>query len=367
MNSNDLINLDDYHREALQNLSKPAYDYYASGAHDEVTLRRNREAFEELCLYYRVLVDVSHRDLSTQVLGRKLSMPLMVAPTAFHGLSDPEGEVATARAAAKAGTLMTLSTLSNMPLEAVAQAATSGLWFQLYFYKDRGATKSLVERAEAAGAQALVLTVDAPFLGCREADVRNRFQLRPGLQLVNLLGQGGSGSTEHSELPEEARDSGLAGYFASLIENALSWKDLSWLKSLTDLPILVKGIVRTDDALRAEEHGVDGVIVSNHGGRQLDTSPATISALPGIAKVLDGRLPVLLDGGIRRGTDVIKAIALGANAVLIGRPVLWGLAARGEDGVTGVLELFRKEIDLAMALCGTPTIKDIGPDLLRNP
>ena len=360
--SNDqFLNLEELRREANSKLSQSAFDYYASGAHDEITLRRNREAFQEMRLFYKVLVDVSQRDLSTSILGQAISMPVIVAPTAFHALSDPDGEVATARGTASAKTIMTLSTLSNKPLEDVAQAAHSGMWFQLYVYKDRGATKALVERAERAGAKALVLTVDAPRLGCREADVRNKFQLPEGLQLVNLLAQ----STLLGELPPDAEGSGLAAYFASLIDDALSWKDLAWLRSITKLPLLIKGVVRADDALRAEEHGADGIVVSNHGGRQLDTSPATIEALPTIAQALQGRLPILLDGGVRRGTDVLKALALGAQAVLIGRPVLWGLAARGEEGVTAVLEFFRSEIDLAMALCGTPSIKDIQADLLR--
>jgi 4-hydroxymandelate oxidase len=355
------LNLEDYRQEAARRLSESAYDYYASGAHDQVTLGRNREAFDEISVYYKVLVDVSKRDLSTTILGREISMPVIVAPTAFHGLSHAGGEVTTARAAAKSGTIMTLSTLSNMPMEEVGAAATSGLWFQLYFYKDRGATKALVERAEAAGASALVLTVDAPYLGCREADVRNRFQLPPHLNLVNLLAT----DEEMANLPV-TDGSGLAAYFASLIENALSWKDLEWLKSITELPLLIKGVVRADDAVRAVEHGADGIVVSNHGGRQLDTSPATIEALPAVAKAVAGRLPILMDGGVRRGTDIVKALALGANAVLVGRPVLWGLAARGEDGVVEVLELLKRELDLAMALCGTPTIADIGPDLLEG-
>lgn len=350
-------NLEDYHQEAARKLSKPAYDYYASGAHDEVTLRRNRQAFEELELYYKVLVDVSQRDSATHLLGQPISMPLILAPTAFHAMACPEGEVATARAAAAAGTIMTLSTLSNKPIEDVAKAATSGLWFQLYCYKDRGATKALVERAEAAGAAALVLTVDAPLLGCREADVRNNFQLPQGLQVVNLRADG------LADLPS-GDGSGLAAYFVEMLDDTMSWKDLEWLKSLTKLPLLVKGVVRADDALRCYGYGADGIVVSNHGGRQLDTSPATISALPAINKALEHRLPILLDGGVRRGSDVVKALALGAQAVLIGRPVLWGLAARGETGVTEVLELFRREIDLAMALCGTPTVADIGPHLL---
>lgn len=361
----EMVNLEDYRAKAQENLTLSAYDYYASGAHDGYSLQRNKAAFQEMALYYKVLVDVSTRSLSTSVLGREISMPVILAPTAFHGLSSPEGEVATARAAAASGTIMTLSTLSNMPMEEVARAATAGFWFQLYFYKDRSATKALIERAKRAGAEALVLTVDAPYLGCREADVRNRFQLPDHLKVVNLLAEGAPDSKALAELPD-SRGSGLAAYFASLIENSITWKDLEWIKSVSGLPLLVKGVVRADDARRAVEHGADGIVVSNHGGRQLDTSPATIEALPGVVKAVDGRIPVLMDGGVRRGTDVIKALALGARAVLIGRPVLWGLAARGEQGVREVLELLRRELDLAMALCGTPTLADIKADLLSG-
>lgn len=355
------LNLEDYQKEAAARLSRSAYDYYASGAHDQVTLRRNREAFDEISLYYKVLVDVSKRDLSTTFLGQNISLPVMVAPTAFHGLSHPEGEIATARAAAASGTVMILSTLSNMPMERVAEAATGGFWFQLYFYKDRQATRALVQRAKDAGATALVLTVDAPYLGCREADVRNRFQLPSHLSLVNLL----ASDADKANLPD-TEGSGLAAYFVSLIENSITWKDLEWLKSISGLPLLIKGVVRADDAARAVEHGADGIVVSNHGGRQLDSSPATIEALPAIVDAVGGRLPVLLDGGVRRGTDIVKALAVGADAVLVGRPILWGLAARGEQGVVEVLELLRRELDLAMALCGTPTVADIGKDLLTG-
>ena len=351
------VNLEDYHHAAKTRLSKAAYDYYASGAHDQLTLSRNQLAFQELKLYYRVLVDVSQRDLSTNVLGQQVSMPVIVAPTAFHAMACPDGEVTTAKAAAQSETIMILSTLSNKPMEEVASEAQSGFWFQLYFYKDRGATKALIERAERAGARALVLTVDAPLLGCREADVRNNFQLPPDLSVVNMTASG------LADLPD-SEGSGLAAYFAQMLEDALSWKDLAWIKSVTKLPLLIKGVVRVDDALRAVEHGVDGIVVSNHGGRQLDTSVATIEALPPIADALQGRLPILLDGGVRRGSDVLKAIALGAQAVLIGRPILWGLGAAGLEGASGVLELFRKELDLAMALAGTPKISDIGPELL---
>lgn len=352
-----LLNLDDYRLEANSKLSKAAFDYYASGAHDQVTLQQNCDAFEQICLHYKVLQDVSQRSLQTTVLGQPVSMPVLIAPTAFHGLAAKEAEIATAQAATKAETIMTLSTLSNSAMEDVSAAAKSGFWFQLYCYRDRAATEALVQRAVRAGAQALVLTVDAPKLGCREADERNNFQLPPGLQVKNMTASG------MADFPKE-EGSGLAAYFASLIDASLNWKDLAWLKSITKLPLLLKGVVRVDDALRAIDHGVDGLIVSNHGGRQLDTSPPTISVLGPIAKAVKGRLPILLDGGVRRGTDVVKALALGAQAVLIGRPVLWGLAAGGSQGVIDVLELFRKELDLAMTLCGTPTIESITEDLI---
>lgn len=355
------LNMEDFRRAAEQKLTQSAYDYYASGSHDQLTLSHNSRVFQEHPLYYKVLVDVSRRDAGLTLFGHRLPAPILVAPTAFHCLADPDGEVATARAAARFGTIMTLSTLSNRPLEEVASAATAGWWFQLYVYKDREATRALIQRAEAAGASALVLTVDAPFLGCREADVRNRFSLPPGLGLVNML----AASQEHGFLPGRPQGSGLAEYFASLIDCALNWTDLDWLRSVSKLPILLKGVVRADDARRALEAGVNGIIVSNHGGRQLDTSPATLQALGPIAQEVQGRVPVLLDGGVRRGTDIIKALALGAQAVLLGRPVLWGLAAQGEAGVLSVLELLARELDLAMALCGTPTLKDIDESLLR--
>lgn len=355
-----MVNLEEYREAAQHRLSQAAYDYYASGAHDQVTLGENQRAFERLKLHYKVLVDVSRRDTTCEVLGHRLRFPVLVAPTAFHGMADPEGEVATARAAAEAGSLMVLSTLSNQPLEQVGQAAPGRLWFQLYVYRDRQATQDLVARAEAAGAKALVLTVDAPLLGVREADVRNRFRLPQGLQVVNMTASG------MGDLPESQSDSGLAEYFAALLDPSLNWSDLEWLAGITRLPILVKGIVRADDALRAVQHGARGIVVSNHGGRQLDTAPATIEVLEPIAQAVQGQVALLLDGGVRRGTDIIKALALGADAVMVGRPVLWGLGAAGQEGVASVLELLRRELDLAMALCGTPTLAQITRDLLAR-
>ncbi len=355
----DPINLYDYETIAREKLTPMAYDYYASGAHDEITLAENHAAYDRLKLRYRVLRDISRRDISTTILGHQLRMPVLVAPTAFHKLAHPDGETATARAAGAAGTLMILSTLSTTSIEEVMAAATGPVWFQLYVYKDRGATEALVQRAAAAGCSALVLTVDAQIWGRRERDVRNRFQLPAGLSVKNLMPAG------QEAFPKEAQDSGLAAYVASLFDQTLSWRDVEWLCGLTTLPVLLKGIVHPDDARLAVEHGAAGVIVSNHGGRQLDTAPATIEALPAVVEAVDGRIEVLIDGGIRRGTDVIKALALGARAVAVGRPVLWGLAHDGQRGVERVLELLRFEVDLAMGLCGCATLAEVGPDLIH--
>jgi 4-hydroxymandelate oxidase len=355
-----LLNLLDYEAAALETLEREVRDYYQSGADDEVTLRRNREAFERLALHYRVLVDVSRRTLATTVLGTPLSMPVLVAPTAFHRLAHRDGELATVRAAGAAGTVMMLSTLSTTRVEEVAAAATGPLWFQLYVYKDRGVTRALVDRVERAGCRALVLTVDAPVLGQRERDARNRFRLPAGLSVENLLPEG------MGHLPAAPADSGLAAYFAELIDPALEWKDLAWLRGVTRLPLLVKGLVRPDDAVRAVDHGAAALVVSNHGGRQLDGAPATIEVLPRIADAVAGRVELLLDGGVRRGTDVVKALALGARAVLVGRPILWGLAVDGENGARAVLELLRRELDRAFALCGCPSVAEVTRDLVTG-
>lgn len=351
------IHLGEFETIAAERLPRMVYDYYAGGAHDEITLGENRAAFNRLRLRYRVLRDVSRRDASTEVLGEKLSMPVVIAPTAFHQLATEEGEVATARAAARADTIMTLSTLSTCAIESVGEATAGRLWFQLYVYRDREATRELVARAEAAGAKALLLTVDAQVWGVRERDVRNRFQLPDGLRMVNLVSSG------KGEFPD-VEGSGLAAYVARTFDPSLSWKDLDWLCSLTDLPVLIKGVVRGDDAAMGMDAGAAGVVVSNHGGRQLDTCPAPVEVLEEVVQAVDGRGTVLVDGGIRRGTDVIKSVALGADAVMIGRPVLWGLAAGGEEGVVRVLELLRAEIDLAMALCGAASVAEITRDLV---
>lgn len=352
------VNVSDFEALARAAIDPMTWDYYASGANDEITLRRNRAAWEEVQLHYRVMVDVSTRDLSTTVLGHPVSMPLCAAPTAFHQLAHPDGELATAQAVGDASTLMILSSLSNTAVEDVVAATSAPVLFQLYVYRDRGVTAALVERVVAAGCKALVVTVDAPLLGRRERDVRNKFHLPEGFAVRNLLPAG------YGDIDERPSESGLAAYFAELLDPSLSWKDIAWLQSLTDLPVVVKGLVRPDDARRAVDAGAAGIVVSNHGGRQLDTSPATIEVLPRIVDAVGDDLEVLIDGGVRRGVDVVKAVAYGARAALVGRPILWGLGAGGRAGVGQVLGMLRDELDLAMALCGCPSIADVTRDLV---
>ncbi len=353
------LNVSDFEKISKEKLSQSAYDYYSSGANDEITLRENCDAYKRIFLKYRVLKDVSKRDLTTEVLGNKISMPLMIAPTAFHKMANESGEVAVAKAATKAGTIMILSTLSNSSVEEVTKASDGNIWFQLYVFKDRKVTEDLIKRVESAGCKALVLTVDAPFLGLRERDVKNKFNLPDGFTVKNL-------EPYYKEKLSVSHDSGIAGYFSENLDPSLNWKDIEWLKSVTSLPVVIKGIGCKEDGLLAVQYGADGIVVSNHGGRQLDTCRATIDVLPEVADAVSGKIEILLDGGIRRGTDILKAIALGAKTVLTGRPVLWGLAADGENGVSSVLNILRNELDLAMALCGCDSVSKITKDLIAK-
>lgn len=357
------VSVFDYESLAAEHLSQIALDYYNSGAWDEVTLRDNRAAFERLKIRPRMLIDVSKRNLTTEVLGQSLQMPLLIAPMAFQCFAHPDGEIATARAAASAGIGMVLSTLATKSIEDVAAAtdsetSTSPQWFQLYVHRDRGLTRALVERAYAAGYKALCLTVDAPVLGRRERDKRNQFTLPPGMGLANLASLSGLG------IPNEAGESGLFTYSVQQLDPAVTWRDLEWLQSLCPLPLVLKGILRGDDAEKAVECGAKVIVVSNHGGRQLDGAIASIDALAEVVEAVDGRAEVLVDGGIRRGVDILKALALGAKAVMLGRPVLWALAAAGEAGVSHVIKLLREELDVAMALSGCATLQDIDSSLL---
>jgi 4-hydroxymandelate oxidase len=355
-----LVNLADYEAQARQTISGSILDYYDGGANDEITLRDNPAAFGRIPLYPRVFRGTDRRDTSTTVLGFPVTMPVIVAPVALLGMIHPDGETPAARATTAVGSIFVLSTFSVTPVEAIVEAATGPVWFQLYVYKDRGASEALVKRVEAAGCSALELTADAPILGSRERDVRNSFALPEGLWAPNLTADAAL------PLPESGTGSPFAGAFAALVDPGLTWDDVAWLQSITTLPVLVKGIVRADDAKRAVDAGASGIIVSNHGGRQVDTAPATIDVLKSITDAVGDTVEVLVDGGIRRGTDVVKALALGARGVQIGRPVLWGLAVAGEQGVADVLDVLREELDLAMALTGCRSVADITVDLVQR-
>ena len=353
------VNLKEIEALARERLPQMVYDYYAGGANDEITVDDSRRAWEAIRLRPRVLVDVSKVECSTRVLGRALAMPVMTAPCGFNGLAHPEGERAVARAAAAAGTVQVVSTVSTTSLEDVAAAAPDGSrWFQLYCYRDREVTRSLVQRAEAAGYEALCVTVDVPFLGRREREVRTGFHLPPGMTLKNLEPYAVAG------IAAAERDSALRKYVNALWDPSLDWTSIDWIRSITKLPIVLKGVLAGDDARLAAEHGAAAVIVSNHGGRQLDGSVSTVYALREVVEAAGDRLEVLVDGGIRRGSHVVAALAMGARAVLIGRPYLWGLAVDGEAGVRRVLDDFRNEVILAMALCGRARVADIDATLI---
>jgi len=353
------LRIDDYEAEALDQLPQMVADYYAGGSRDEGTLRANRSGWDRWRLRHRVLVDVSELDASIEVPGGRAAFPVVAAPTAFHGLAHPDAEKATAAGVSVAGTAMCLSTLSNTPVEeVVASADGAPVIFQLYVYKDRGATDAIVARVREAGCKALMVTVDAAILGTRERDIRNGFHLPPPWSLPNAAPTGVA-------VPASAGASGLAAYVAEQLDQSLSWKDLEAFVARAGMPVWVKGIVRDDDAARAADLGVAGIVVSNHGGRQLDGGVSTAEALPEVVEAVGGQCPVWVDGGIRRGTDVVKALALGARAVMVGRPVLWGLTVGGADGVRDVLGQLRAEVEEAMALAGAPNVADVTRDLVR--
>jgi 4-hydroxymandelate oxidase len=352
------ISVDDYERLARAKMERAAFDYYAGGSGQERTLAANRSAFDAIQFRPRVLVDVSHIDLATTVLGQAISFPVILAPTAFNRLACDDGEMAAARAAGAAGTLMISSTLSTCTLEDVATVASGPLWFQLYVYKDRGLTTELVARAEAAGYRALVLTVDTPRLGQRERDARNRFTLPDGLSMKNF-------ESRLSDATRWSAHSSFSAYVHDLFDPSLTWRDVEWLRAQTKLPLLLKGVMTAEDARCSIESGANALVVSNHGGRQLDGVPATVTVLPEVIDTVGGRIEVLLDGGVRRGTDVLKALALGARAVLVGRAYLWGLAVAGEDGVRDILRILRDELELSMALAGRTSVAALDSSLVQ--
>lgn len=335
------VNLDEYEPLARARLPVEVADFIAGGAEDERTLRRNRQAFDRWALRPRVLTGVTAPRLHTNVLGQPVAMPVLLAPAGEHALSHPEGEAATARAAAAAGSLLIASTASSLPLEAIAAAATGPLWFQLYCFSDRELTASLVTRAKTAGYRAIVLTVDAPVLGRREREIRSGYAVRRRLHRGNF--------------PD-----GRQGSF----DASLTWDVVPWLRELSGLPVVLKGIMCGEDAALAVEHGAAAVIVSNHGDRQLDGAPAALEVLPEVVAAVQGRAEVYLDGGVRRGTDVLTALALGARVVCIGRPYLWALAVDGQQGVGRLLGLLRDEIATALTLCGRAGVDTVDRSLL---
>ncbi|XP_058179155.1 peroxisomal (S)-2-hydroxyacid oxidase GLO4-like [Rhododendron vialii] len=350
------VNVNEFQELARRALPKMYFDFYNGGAEDQYTLKENMEAFHRITFRPRILVDVSRIDMSTTILGYPTSAPIMIAPTSFHKLAHPKGEVATARAAAACNTIMGLSFSSTCTVEEVASSCNAVRFFQIYVYKRRDLTATLVQRAERYGFKAMILTVDTPRLGRREADIKNRM-ISP--QLKNFEG------LLSTEVASD-KGSNLEAFAAETLDPSLCWKDIEWLRSITSLPILIKGVLTAEDAIKAMEIGVAGIVVSNHGARQLDYSPATITVLEQVVRAVGGKIPVLIDGGVRRGTDIFKALALGAQAVLIGRPILYGLAAKGEYGVLRVIEMLKAELELTMALSGCPTLKDITRSHVRT-
>jgi 4-hydroxymandelate oxidase len=333
-----LLSLFDFEAEAHNRISHGAWERIAGGAADEITLRWNREAYDHIRLKPRILVDVSKLDTRITLLGQELPFPILLAPTGAQRFVHAEGEIAAARGAAAANAVYVISSSASMRVEEIARSTRAPVWFQLYVQRDRAFTRDLVQRAEDAGCRALCVTVDSPTFGARNREDRAKNEL-PERDLPNLKGK-------------------------DYLDPSLTWKDIDWLRSFARRPVLLKGVLNPDDALTAVKAGVSGIIVSNHGARNLDTVPATIDALPLVVEKVAGRVPVLVDGGIRRGTDIIKAFALGASAVQIGRPYLWGLGVAGAEGVTRVVEILRKEFEMAMALTGRPTIASIDRSVL---
>jgi L-lactate dehydrogenase (cytochrome) len=375
-----LLNIDDLRAQAKRRLPRAVFDYIDGAAEDEVTLARNEAAFQEWLLSPQVLVDVGSVDQSVTLFGRRHETPLILAPTGLCGMAAPRGEILVARAAGRAGVTFTVSSLSATSIEDVAAAATGPLWFQLYVWRDRGLTHSLVERAALAGYEVLMVTADVPVFGQRERDHRNGATIPPRLTLRNaidtlqrpgwLLQMLRSPRIEFANATMSRGSAGrpfaISQYINTQFDPTLTWKDVAGLRAIWKRPIVVKGIMRAEDARRAADEGIDGIIVSNHGGRQLDGVPGSLEVLPEIVDAVGSRLEVLFDGGIRRGTDLVKAMALGARACMVGRAYLYGLGAAGERGVELSISMLRSEAARAMALLGRPRIADLDPSALRR-
>ena len=366
---------------ARARLPRPVFDFADGGAEDEYTLRRNEAAFDEHALLPRPLDAAARRDLSITLFGQRLSMPIIIGPAGLAGLFWPDGECCAARAAKAAGVAFCLSHGSFCTLEDLAATGAAPRWMQVFIYRDRGFTRALAQRAADSGYDALVLTTDNQLLGNRERDIRNGFSIPPRFGLAGLAGMAlkiewlwrmrrdiKRVTFGNYVRPGEIADiRTLGARMASLLDPSMSWRDVDELRKIWQRPLILKGLLHPDEARMAVERGVDAIIVSNHGGRQLDGAPATIDALPGVVAAVGGRIPILIDGGIRRGGDVVKALALGATACLVGRPQLWGLAVAGEAGVAHMLSIYRTEIDRVMGLCGVTEIAGITKDLLLQP
>lgn len=373
-----LITVEDLRRRARRKLPRAVFDFIDGAAEDEVSLRANRAAFGRLTFRPRVFVDVSRIDTSVRVLGQTLATPVILAPTGLCGMAAARGEVMAARAALRTGTIFTLSAMSGVSIEETMAAAPGAHWFQLYVWRDRDLTRRLVERAAAAGYRAMMVTADTPLLGQRERDLRNGATIPPRITVSNawdtlqkvgwLLGMARHPTIDFANV-RERRHAGpplaLSHYVNQQFDPSVTWEDLAWLRSIWTGPLLVKGIMSAEDARRAADHGVDAVIVSNHGGRQLDGLPASLEVLPEVAQAVGSRIEVLFDGGIRRGTDIVKALALGARAVLVGRPYLYGLGAGGEDGAAAAIDILTRELGRAMALLGRTHLTDVDRGVLH--
>jgi 4-hydroxymandelate oxidase len=344
------VSLSDFEALARERIPRMAYEYISGGAADEITLRWNRESFDRIRLRPKILVDVSNLDTRLTLFGQDLPFPILLAPTAYHRLVHPEGEIATVKGAALAGATLIASMLATTTVEEMAKAATRPLWFQTYILKDRGFTRDLVQRAEGAGCKAICVTVDSPVVGARNRDQRANFALPPEMERANLKGLMRPGGNLR---PPEG------DIYTPILDASLTWKEIDWLRSFARVPVLLKGVLNPDDAEQAVKAGASGIIVSNHGARNLDTVPATIDVLSEVTERVAGRIPVLMDSGVRRGTDVLKALALGATAVLIGRPYLYGLGVAGPEGVRRVVNILQTEFRIAMALAGRPSLRSI--------
>ena len=372
------INTETLRSEARRALPRAVFDFVDGGAEDEVTLRRNVSAFDDYQLLPRPIGGTAKCDISVNLFGQRLSLPVMIAPTGLAGLIWPDGERASARAAAAAGTAYCVSHASVSTLEEIAGTGAAPRWMQTYIYKERELTREIADRAAAAGYDALVVTVDTQRVGNRERDLINGFTIPPHLStgevarmalklpwLIRMwreIPKITFGNYRRAGSGEDLTE--LATRMLNLPDPGFAWRDIEWLRRIWRGPLLLKGVLHPADAAEAVANGVDGILVSNHGGRQLDGAAAALDALPGVAEAVDGRATVLLDGGVRRGSHVVKALALGADCCLIGRPQLWGLAAGGELGVAHALEIFRREIDLVMTLSGFSTVEDISSDIL---